>query len=432
MRKLQRITLVALALVLTLLMAVPALATGKNETKQFSKSIVLVTYETEGLKRSATGVVVGDLASAKDCIILCSAWVIDSAATDVTVDVKLFGTGGTTYKANIARTLDANFAMVETTKFYDKVTPIALEANMNVVSNEEIRLVTTNKNAIMSYYGKFSFVEDGLGMVRAAFDKADIGKISVTDANNSMQYYSAPLYHKGIVGFATRVDVPNNDVLYYDGYDLMKLLAAHNYHYTFTGDTPSGSEGKTDGPTAEPQPDVTVDPNPVDPEPTTTLIPEPDPTPEGLSTGAIIAIIAGAVVLIGAIVALIVVNSRKKSQATNVPGGTVGVKPIDQSSFKLVCIAGDLKGHEYPLSKQCVIGRDAKMCQIRYPDSTAGVSGLHCRLNVAAGKVTLTDLNSTYGTLTGDGQKLTAHQSVALRKGDSFYLGSKNNGFTLQ
>jgi S-DNA-T family DNA segregation ATPase FtsK/SpoIIIE len=68
-----------------------------------------------------------------------------------------------------------------------------------------------------------------------------------------------------------------------------------------------------------------------------------------------------------------------------------------------------------------VIGRDPG-CDLQIDDPL--VSGLHARVSLAGGQVTLADLDSDSGTSLGLGRpRLPAHQPAEIREGDEFWLG---------
>lgn len=75
------------------------------------------------------------------------------------------------------------------------------------------------------------------------------------------------------------------------------------------------------------------------------------------------------------------------------------------------------------------IGRD-KSCAIVLPESAAGVSRVHCRLDFRGEQLVLTDLNSTYGTII-HGRRIPPNTPVALKIGSSFSLGSEKYTFTV-
>ncbi len=75
------------------------------------------------------------------------------------------------------------------------------------------------------------------------------------------------------------------------------------------------------------------------------------------------------------------------------------------------------------------IGKNASLCGIVFNDKTPGVSDQHCSVSYDYNTdlYTLTDLNSTYGTVLFDGQKLNPGQSIILKPGTGFYVGDKAN-----
>ena len=98
----------------------------------------------------------------------------------------------------------------------------------------------------------------------------------------------------------------------------------------------------------------------------------------------------------------------------------------------LECIGGALQGMTFPISSRVVFGRDPKRCSIIYPKDAKGISGVHCAAEPTAdGRIILTDLGSTYGTMVG-GQQLTAGKGVTLHPGDTFTLGGSENRFTVR
>lgn len=83
-----------------------------------------------------------------------------------------------------------------------------------------------------------------------------------------------------------------------------------------------------------------------------------------------------------------------------------------------------------PITKTAIlVGRDPA-CQVRLPENTKAVSRRHCTLQAANGMVILTDVGSSFGTFVGD-TKLEINRPVTLGRGSAFWLGSKNNYFTI-
>ncbi len=146
------------------------------------------------------------------------------------------------------------------------------------------------------------------------------------------------------------------------------------------------------------------------------------------------------VVVVGALVAVILVVARRGSQpqpvAAAASGATMPVsaprasRKAHVSSVRVTCVEGPMKGSNYSVTGTYVLGRD-KSCNIIFPNDTAGVSNRHCRLTVNGSGAVLTDLQSSNGTYLADGTKLTPGSSYPLKRGDTFYLGSKSNGFMI-
>ncbi|MGI6151615.1 MAG: trypsin-like peptidase domain-containing protein [Christensenellales bacterium] len=99
--------------------------------------------------------------------------------------------------------------------------------------------------------------------------------------------------------------------------------------------------------------------------------------------------------------------------------------------FVIRCVSGLFEGNEYDVEESILFGRDAATCNIVYPDGTPGISTLHCKLLASREGLAIMDLDSSYGTFLADGTRLTPYQPYSLRSGDSFYLATKENAFTV-
>lgn len=127
----------------------------------------------------------------------------------------------------------------------------------------------------------------------------------------------------------------------------------------------------------------------------------------------LIIIIAAAVVII--LVVVIVMVSKKSSA---------------KKARSLYCDEGGLKGHKYILKNKTAIGHDPKRCQIVFPESAPGVSGLHCSVYFDGKQVTVVDENSRYGTWI-DSQRLQPGVATIMHRGQKLYLGSTKQAFSL-
>ena len=176
----------------------------------------------------------------------------------------------------------------------------------------------------------------------------------------------------------------------------------------------------------------------------------------GVNIALIIGIVVAVVVIIVLIAVIIVLASKSKKQPKvgagsqviqggYIPSGTDNRQGQDvqkveaprkaDSGFpegpRVQAISGSLVGNRYPITGTLRIGRNPDCNEIVIPAGTDGVSGVHCKLSLVNGQVVLTDLGSTYGTYGNEGQRLAANQSVTLRVGDKFYLGSKKEMFEI-
>ena len=84
------------------------------------------------------------------------------------------------------------------------------------------------------------------------------------------------------------------------------------------------------------------------------------------------------------------------------------------------------------ISKRTLYELFADKNDLVFPADTTGVSGVHCVVRLTSAGATLTDLGSSFGTFLNGSQKLTPHQSVELKPGDTFSLGSQRQKFRLE
>lgn len=172
--------------------------------------------------------------------------------------------------------------------------------------------------------------------------------------------------------------------------------------------------------------------------------------PEDGPDMVLIAAAAGAVLLVVVIVAVVLIRRRNKNKRpAAVPAASYAepsapvpppqpqpqIPPPPQApprpAATLYAMGGELQGRSWPIGPTPLLaGRDMS-CTVRFSPSTQGISRQHCRIEAVNGSVTLTDLNSSYGTFAA-GQRLTAGLPVTLHPGDSFYLGEQKNMFTIR
>lgn len=99
-----------------------------------------------------------------------------------------------------------------------------------------------------------------------------------------------------------------------------------------------------------------------------------------------------------------------------------------------VCLAGRsgiYENMEMEVGAEMIIGRNAGACQLVYPETARGISGIHCKIQNTENGVFLTDLGSTNGTFLADGTRLLPDRPQMMPDGQGFYLGSRENGFDI-
>ena len=144
--------------------------------------------------------------------------------------------------------------------------------------------------------------------------------------------------------------------------------------------------------------------------------------------------VATAAVLAAAVAAI--AGLLKKQKHKKPAGGGITPPPpapAYDSGCRIQCSRGALAGQRFMLRTdgRLKLGRNPAQCNVVYPEATAGVSGLHCSVWYEGGKIFLRDENSSHGTFMLAGKRLTPGETVELRAGDGFYLGSPEQSFTV-
>ena len=136
------------------------------------------------------------------------------------------------------------------------------------------------------------------------------------------------------------------------------------------------------------------------------------------SSWLIYVLAAALAALIAVIVVLIIKKPRPK------PGPKP--EPDPDKALRVEGVFGCYAGKRYKVTGS------GSQNSLAMPEGTAGVSHRHCMLTAGAdGEVQLTDLGSTYGTFVGSGQRLNANSPMTLHRGDTFWLGSKEQMFRI-
>lgn len=99
------------------------------------------------------------------------------------------------------------------------------------------------------------------------------------------------------------------------------------------------------------------------------------------------------------------------------------------AKITVVCINGSLKGAVWQSSgrESLTIGREEGNI-FRLPSDVAGISRQHCLIRFVAGRWTIKDLNSSYGTYINK-VKLAPGEEQKLREGDIIYLANSSQAF---
>lgn len=144
----------------------------------------------------------------------------------------------------------------------------------------------------------------------------------------------------------------------------------------------------------------------------------------------VIALIVVVSVALAATAAVLVVRLVKKPRPQPTPNPVpTPPAPVDDM-LRIQGEFGVFVNRRYKVDKSITIGCGSQNT-LAMPEGTAGVSHKHCVVTPGnhRGEIQLTDIGSKYGTFLSNGQKLTPNVPVVLRKGDRFWLGSKDQTF---
>lgn len=107
---------------------------------------------------------------------------------------------------------------------------------------------------------------------------------------------------------------------------------------------------------------------------------------------------------------------------------------IRPSSGMIMGVSGELQGNEYRLEhgREVLIGRDADVCNIIFSRDNTNVSRHHCniRYDGVSNCYYVTDL-SRNGTFFSDGRRLSYHESVKVRAGQTIGIGGSTERIRL-
>lgn len=104
-----------------------------------------------------------------------------------------------------------------------------------------------------------------------------------------------------------------------------------------------------------------------------------------------------------------------------------------QSTHQLIGVNGIYQGQIFPIEKgQLVFGRDAKTCNILFPQYAKGISRVHCTLRYDGQRFYLTDHKSSNGTWLENGKRIPSGMEMELTCNQHFYLGNNENMFEIR
>lgn len=320
--------------------------------------------------------------------------------------------GGTVIKANVlARSESPDLAIISVDEPFKERTPIPLLSSKNVQVSEEIYtlgfpgaadIMDDNRNSLPSTIGDISVTKGIISKVDVVNNGTNCYQIdaAINPGNSGGPLIDSNGCVIGINTFGITNSQNTNGAIHIDY--IIDYLEQNKIAYTKgngTGPNPGTDTSQNNG---------GLDSN--------TLI--------GLS------IIAGAASITG-----IILRKRKGRRTPHRIPESNNINPVNYSAPapvpQLMCIDGCFAGNSFELSRNIAMGRDPKRCQIVFPESTKGISSLHCELQVEGGHVLLVDKGSSYGTYISGGSKLTPNQPYALQNGDTFYLASHKNMFKL-
>jgi hypothetical protein len=121
-------------------------------------------------------------------------------------------------------------------------------------------------------------------------------------------------------------------------------------------------------------------------------------------------------------------NSGPNPQVDNYGSEGLTVPVNIGRGAKIRGIAGVYAWQTLEISNTKIFGRNPKSCSVVFPQTTQGVSSVHCEILNSNSQISIIDKNSTYGTYL-NGNKLTANNPYPLKTGDKFWLGAEINSF---
>lgn len=152
--------------------------------------------------------------------------------------------------------------------------------------------------------------------------------------------------------------------------------------------------------------------------------------------------IGAAVLIIILVIVLVAVRGRKRPEPEPMPEPRPvppqpEPRPVPQprpipgdSGLRFQGKSGYFAGRRFAIAGEVRIGRNPETNDLVYPPDTKGISRQHCRISFSEGRAWLVDLGSNFGTYY-NGHRLAANQPAMLQPGDEFWLGGREQSFTV-
>ncbi len=165
----------------------------------------------------------------------------------------------------------------------------------------------------------------------------------------------------------------------------------------------------------------------------------------GAFSSLIFWIIIGAVALVliaGAVIVIVILTSRSRkdrgSSAAGANDNLIQRKDTERTEtgdtgLRIEGISGVLSGKRIMIKSKgsVIIGRDPRQSNVTVPETTPGISSKHCEVKLFKGDLCITDLGSSHGTFVAPGRRLSPNETVTLKEGSIFWLGSEDQKFII-
>lgn len=162
------------------------------------------------------------------------------------------------------------------------------------------------------------------------------------------------------------------------------------------------------------------------------------PNEDGPGVGLIVTLVL--IAALAVILGYSYLSYRRKVAAGHLPDNRKNRRGEDDSDIPMagnyhpgerlciIGISGYYAGQKFRINGEVTIGRSAARCNLVFPDSTRGMSSVHCMIRQRGGQLEVKDLGSTSGTFCR-GLQVAPNTSVMLSPGERFYLGGPQTTF---